>query len=351
MAYDIKADKNPLSINIRKLQRYNFEFFSLEEVVFFEYIVVKAPLFKYKEFFHSTSTIEKEIGIKRSKLDSIIIKFSKLGILTVEVKGFPKVKHFTVNFQEIEKYLSKIYQSAENGKLSAEMSKLLVDYYKPLVDSYNKKYNIKETIKESLKEKRVNDSGFDPFNNIFFEKINEYKNEFKLSEASIQYTTEALYSTYKTYGDETLDYFNKFIRENKHKSKIVEFLKPLTIDSTKNNFIENSKNQNKIDGKNLIDVLSNCFNDRRRMASTDKKKYSETTLLANPAIIEKAAKCLSEMTEHQINIAFIAYSDAIIGNKVQPNKILPYFFTNKYGCYVVIEEYLDYFSVHYSQST
>ncbi len=351
MAYDIKADKNPLSINIRKLQRYNFEFFSLEEVVFFEYIVVKAPLFKYKEFFHSTSTIEKEIGIKRSKLDSIIIKFSKLGIVTVEVKGFPKVKHFTVNFQQIEKYLSKIYQSAENGKLFAEMSKLLVDYYKPLVDTYNKKYNIKETIKESLKEKKVTDTGFDSFNNIFFEKVNDYKNEFKLSTASIQYTTEALYATYKTYGEQTFEYFNEYIRENKYKSKVVEFLKPLKIDNSKNSFIENLKSQNKLDGKNLIDILASCFNSRRKIASTDKKKYSEITLIANPSIIDKAVECLRKISENQIKNAFIAYADAIISGKIQPIKILPYFFTYKFDSYVVIEEYLDYFSVNYSISS
>lgn len=34
-------DKHPLSINILKLQRYNFNFLKCEEVVFFEFLVVK----------------------------------------------------------------------------------------------------------------------------------------------------------------------------------------------------------------------------------------------------------------------------------------------------------------------
>jgi hypothetical protein len=101
MAYNINADKNPTCLNILKLQRYNFKFFSLEEVVFFEYLIVKAKAFGFGQFYHSTETISSETGIKRTKLDTIIGKFNKLGILQVEIKGFPKVKHFMVNFEHI----------------------------------------------------------------------------------------------------------------------------------------------------------------------------------------------------------------------------------------------------------
>lgn len=142
MAYNIKADKNPTCVNILKLQRYNFRFFSLEEVIFFEYLVVKAKAFGFGQFYHSTETISGETGIKRTKLDTIIGKFNTLGILDVEVKGFPKVKHFKVNFEKIQALLSQIYQSAENSKLSADMLKLLTGFYNPLVESYQKKNNI-----------------------------------------------------------------------------------------------------------------------------------------------------------------------------------------------------------------
>lgn len=51
----------------------------------------------------------------------------------------------------------------------------------------------------------------------------------------------------------------------------------------------------------------------------------------------------------QINNAFIPYTDAILNGGIHPNKILPYFFTQKYGSYPVIEEYLDHFNVNYAQ--
>ena len=41
-----------MGYNILKLNRYNYDFFNCEEVVFFEYIVVKGMAFKKKkEFF------------------------------------------------------------------------------------------------------------------------------------------------------------------------------------------------------------------------------------------------------------------------------------------------------------
>jgi hypothetical protein len=36
-----KNDTHPLAINVLKLNRYNYDFFNCEEVVFFEYIIVK----------------------------------------------------------------------------------------------------------------------------------------------------------------------------------------------------------------------------------------------------------------------------------------------------------------------
>lgn len=349
MAYNIKADKNPMAINIRKLQRYNFSFFTLEEVVFFEYLVVKAPLFKFKEFYHSTSTIAKEIGIKRSKLESIITKFGRMGLLSVEVKGFPKVKHFTVNFEKIRFFLPKIYQSAENGKLSADMNKLLVDFYNPLVETYQKKNINKETINETLKKENIErDTGWLAFANNFLEKIRISKKEYHLSEADIKYDEQALYQTYKSYGDDAISYLDDFLKKNTRLAKISDFLKPDKHAVSKNAFIEEEKIQEKIDGKKLIEALSRCFNDRREMASDSKKKFSKTSLIANDVIIDKAAQALKRISENEINHAFIAYADAIIADKVQPRKILPYFFTWQYGSYSVIEEYLDHFNVNYS---
>ena len=89
MAYKINKDANPMAINLLKVQRYNFNYFGLEEVCLFEYLVVKGKSFGFKQFYHSTATIQKEIGLKRNKLNTILTKFQKLGIIMIEIKGFP----------------------------------------------------------------------------------------------------------------------------------------------------------------------------------------------------------------------------------------------------------------------
>ena len=144
-----KPDTHPLAINILKLQRYNFDYFTCEEAVFFEYIVIKGKSFaRMDAFFHSSSTITKETGIKKHSLKTIITHFIQLGIIDVEVKGMPKVKHFKVVYLRIIELFPQIYLLAENGKLSAVFSKLLYDFFQPLADSYLKKNTEKNNKKE-----------------------------------------------------------------------------------------------------------------------------------------------------------------------------------------------------------
>ena len=48
---------NPFAVNILRLQRYNYKLFTLEEIVFFEYMIIKAKAFKYKPFYSSHRSI------------------------------------------------------------------------------------------------------------------------------------------------------------------------------------------------------------------------------------------------------------------------------------------------------
>lgn len=197
MAYNIVKDKNPMSINILKLQRYNFKYFSLEEVVFYEYLVIKAQSFGFKQFYHSTATIENETGLKRHKLDSIIAKFKKNGILDVEIKGFPLVKHFTVNFIKIQSLLTQIYQFAKEDNFIGVNNKLLDDFYNPFVKKYTEKNINKETIQNinkgndtdiaKIEEKIFFSSDFIIFTERFNEELLNIKNEFDLNDVQLKY--------------------------------------------------------------------------------------------------------------------------------------------------------------------
>lgn len=121
---------------------YNFEKHNLEEVVFFEYLVIKGQAFKFKPFFYSNRRITEETGIRKAALATIIKKFQGYGIIDVEVKGFPLVQYFTVNYREILKKLPDFYQLSENGKLLSDNGKLLSEFYQPLSEnSQEKKLN------------------------------------------------------------------------------------------------------------------------------------------------------------------------------------------------------------------
>ncbi|MGV3529140.1 MAG: hypothetical protein ACO1OO_09610 [Flavisolibacter sp.] len=350
MAYNLEKDKNPTCVNIIKLQRYNFKFFSLEEVVFFEYLVVKAKAFGFGQFYHSTETISSQTGIKRTKLDTIIGKFNKLGILHVEVKGFPKVKHFTVDFEQIQALLSQIYQSAENGKLPADMLKLLSGFYNPLVESYQKKNKLIRIDKENnKKEKPVGDTDWDAFGVIFNEFILDLKIELNLREVQCKYDEQHLYNLYSNYEQEViLENLRRYFKQNSFGGKVSDFLKTEKLSTKKNSFIEKAIFEEKKFAENLVKNLESIFNERRETNSTSKKRYSKTGLAINSAIIEKVRKVLKQRGEQEIRNSFIAYSDAIIKNDIQPAKILPYFFSENFGEYGVLDTYLDYFNVNYA---
>ncbi len=125
----MKEDIHPFAINILKLRRYNFDFFTTEEVVFFEYIVVKQLAFKTKgAFFHSSETIRRETGIKKYALNTIIKRFVNLGILKVTVKGMPQVKYFTLCHEGILALLPKIYLLQSPKAQQIDLEQLLRNY-------------------------------------------------------------------------------------------------------------------------------------------------------------------------------------------------------------------------------
>jgi hypothetical protein len=150
-----KIDRNPTAINILKLQRYNFDYFTLEEVVFFEYLVVKRRAFGFKQFYHSHATIAKEIGIKKGNLSAILGRFTELGIIEIEVKGFPPVHNYKVNFGKIIELLPTIYRIAESEQSLAGFGKLLADFFQSLAEMSEQKNTIKNINKELLKENKV----------------------------------------------------------------------------------------------------------------------------------------------------------------------------------------------------
>lgn len=90
----------PLCTNIMRLQSY---LLPPDEVVLFDWFVVKQVSFKYKEFHYSQKRIEEETRIKRTRLEIIIMKFETLGFLKSDVRENKdtrgRVRYFKIYFE------------------------------------------------------------------------------------------------------------------------------------------------------------------------------------------------------------------------------------------------------------
>ncbi len=149
----MKTDKHPFAVNIRKLQRYNFEFFTTEEAVFFEYIIVKTIYNGGGEYYHSSQEIRRETGIKRSALNTIIERFKALGILKVEVKGMPNIKYFWVEYRRVIELLPQIFQLNSSYCQQVNQHQLLLDFLIPQMH-HNEERRLNREYREWEKEQR-----------------------------------------------------------------------------------------------------------------------------------------------------------------------------------------------------
>lgn len=105
-------DIHPLSLNFKKFQRYNFEVLSIEDVIFFEYILICFVSFGYKEFYKSDIQILKDTNIKRTRLRGAKQKFESMGILSItvkKIKGNPPIQYYIFNPKILLIKLENIY--------------------------------------------------------------------------------------------------------------------------------------------------------------------------------------------------------------------------------------------------
>jgi len=347
-----KEDVHPLAINIKKLQRYNYNFFNCEEVVFFEYMVVKGMAFKKQnEFFHSSETIRQETGIKKHSLNTIIKKFIALEIISIEVKGMPKVKYFTVHFPKIVELFPKIYQLSENGQLQPNFSKHLADFFIPLVDNYQEKNNIKNSKNNNKKEKEEGESESEfalSFFNDFLSKL-KYKN--KISPAALKFNEIDLFRASNEYEIELLcQYIEKYFKEN-YSPSLKQFFKFDAISPNKIKLIEELLVEEDLFAEQIINNLQDTYKHRVKMYNDDddyKRAKGNSKLVVTNRIKEQIKEALKVKSEIEITNAFTSYIDDILKGELEVRKILPYFFSIKDDEYQIIDNNLENFNLKYS---
>ena len=104
--------KHPIATNILIIQAYN-DSLKLSQILFFDWLVVKARSFEYKEFYYSFRRISEEIRVQKAALKKASAFFKDLGFYSYEVKGMPQTTYHSLNFQKLatRKVLSVIYKS------------------------------------------------------------------------------------------------------------------------------------------------------------------------------------------------------------------------------------------------
>lgn len=349
-----KEDTHPLAINILKLKRYNYNFLNCEEVVFFEYIVVKGMAFKNKEFFHSSETIRKETGIKKHSLKSIISRFESLGIISTEIKGMPRVKYFTVHYPKIIDLIPKIYQLSNNGKLSSEFSKHLSDFFIPLVDDYLQKNNIKNNKEEiNKKEKKDNESEGERTLSFFNDYLSSLKYQKNISPTALKFNDIDLFRAIKKYDVEILcEYLEKYFEEE-HRPSLNKFFTFDSISLNKLKYIEHKVVDENEYAEQLLDELQRIYDKRIEMYNKDddnSRAKSKTKLVVTSRIKQQLKTALNFRSELQITHSFTAYSDDLLKGNLSISKTLPYFLSSKEGEYEIIDTYLEYHNLHYGYS-
>lgn len=139
-------------IRLLTFQKYNSDFFSCDERVFFETLLIKFHYFHFKPFYISYTTLQKELGIKKDRIVTITKKFEKLGFVSKEIKksfvdGRPsQVTFYNLDANKIMDLLLQIYKRDNFDEIDKDLKK----YLQPAL----KKLNTLETINDEIIEDR-----------------------------------------------------------------------------------------------------------------------------------------------------------------------------------------------------
>lgn len=111
--------------------KYRSDFFTCDERVMFEAMLIKFNRFDFKPFFWSFAKIFEEIGIKKDRATKIIKKFISIGIISQKlvkttIDNRPmQVNYYNLNTETIISLIPSIYEERENVNLEVEIKKYL----------------------------------------------------------------------------------------------------------------------------------------------------------------------------------------------------------------------------------
>lgn len=99
----LPIDYDPFfGVRLLSFINYNSDFFTCDERVMFEFLLIKFKSHNFKPFYWSKEKIYEEAGIKKDRATKILDKFIKLGIITKEVrKSFVDNRPLQINYFDL----------------------------------------------------------------------------------------------------------------------------------------------------------------------------------------------------------------------------------------------------------
>jgi hypothetical protein len=133
-----------MGVEVLNFMKYNSDFFTCDERVFFITLLVKFKCFDFKPFYWSKEKIFLEIGVKKDRANKIINKFKELGFLSTElvktkIEGRPmQVTYFDIDGGKIIDLLPKILRSDEDNDGNIYTNPDIEKYLKPSIKKKKK---------------------------------------------------------------------------------------------------------------------------------------------------------------------------------------------------------------------
>lgn len=348
----MKIDNHPLAVNCRKFQYYNFDFFSCQEIVLFETLVVLGGIsFKKKEeFFHSTQTLTDKTGIKNHTIKKSIERFENLGIIDVEVKGMPRVKFFKMNWDNIIKLLPEIYQYDEFRKQFNESIEPLYEFYKLCSENDQEKNSNKNSNQNNKKENdddalaRADDiDNFKDFLSSSFDYKDSILGTFSdkdLLKALEVHEMEEIKNALKSKNESCSNLIDmrKFFKFN-GEGQVQEVVKDINSRSEEAARIFNRLNKTL---HSRIEVYNNDPNQPRTK--------SLINLVKTKNEMNRLISSLDNVTENNLCNAFLVLADEVIqGDTTVKYGMISYLLKEEDGYYPVLNDYVFKFLCSYGQ--
>jgi hypothetical protein len=208
-------NRHPLAINILKMQEYDFSKTKLEEIVFFEWLVIKRISFGTDTFFYQQRRVTEEIGIKRTRLETLRKVFEKLGLVVDHSNVFNTTTYhvsliFVNNF--IKYGVKKEFQKPK----SLNIDKLHFNTKKPISVGDRKKIkSLLADLNEVYNKRRkiYNDNNIEQEYTFTGLPVNE-KSYKQLNELSKVYEKEVIKNSFISYCDEVIVDKDRVVKAN-----------------------------------------------------------------------------------------------------------------------------------------